>query len=37
MIPLIMREMQQNFKKFPELGLRFNAGSNVLIGDSEYG
>lgn len=34
---LITRLMLQNFKKFPELELRFSADRNILVGDNESG
>ena len=36
-MPLITRLMLQNFKKFPELDLRFTHDRNILVGDNESG
>ena len=36
-MPLITRLMLQNFKKFPELDLRFSNDRNILVGDNESG
>ncbi|MDW7466803.1 hypothetical protein RZN18_28870, partial [Klebsiella pneumoniae] len=36
-MPLITRLMLQNFKKYPELDLRFAHAPNNLDGDNEYG
>jgi predicted ATP-dependent endonuclease of OLD family len=36
-MPLITRLMLQNFKKFPELGLRFTHDRNILVGENESG
>ncbi|GFQ18116.1 hypothetical protein NIHE141904_44260 [Enterobacter hormaechei] len=36
-MPLITRLMLQNFKKFPELDLRFTHDCNILVGDNESG
>ena len=36
-MPMITRLMLQNFKKFPELDLRFSNDRNILVGDNESG